>query len=302
MVTDHPARVQEAIESFSPTSVCPAAGAFARSVVAQAAPPSLARAKAFLFAAAQLGEFAVSIGVEPSTAVLFDEALVERFILCGTEGHAAGTRRTLRTSLRGLARSVAPRIGPGATPLPRERAKAPYSQGEIDTYLALAAAQPTRARRLRASGLIALGAGAGCSGADLRGVRGTDVMARSGGLVVIVGGKKARVVPVLARYHELLGESAAFAGERYVVGGHDPRRNNVTTPLISSLAGGVDLARLDAGRLRATWLMCCAEAIGLSAFMAAAGLTCSQRLGDLVASAPRPSEAQTVALLGGCAE
>ena len=90
MVTDHPARVQEAIESFSPTSVCPAAGAFARSVVAQAAPPSLARAKAFLFAAAQLGEFAVSIGVEPSTAVLFDEALVERFILCGTEGRAGG--------------------------------------------------------------------------------------------------------------------------------------------------------------------------------------------------------------------
>ena len=134
-------------------------------------------------------------------------------------------------------------------------------------------------------------------------MRGTDVVARSGGLVVVVGGKKARVVPVLARYHELLGESAAFAGEGYVVGGHDPRRHNVTTPLISSLAGGVDLARLDAGRLRASWLMCCAEAIGLSAFMAAAGLTCSQRLGDLVARrAARAAKHETVALLGGCAE
>ena len=145
--------------------------------------------------------------------MLFDEALVERFILCGTDGRAAGTRRTLRTSLRALARVVAPAVGPGATALPRERAKAPYSQGEIDAYLALAAAQPTRARRLRAGGLIALGAGAGLVGADLRAVRGVDVMARSGGLVVVVRGKKSRVVPVLARYHDLLGESAAFAGE-----------------------------------------------------------------------------------------
>jgi integrase len=213
-----------------------------------------------------------------------------------------GTRRTLRTSLRALARAVAPALGPAATPLPREPAKVPYSQGEIDTYLALAAAQPTRARRLRAGGLISLGAGAGLVGADLRAVRGLDVVARSGGLVVIVGGKKARVVPVLARYHDLLGESAAFAGARYVVGGNDPRRQNVTTPLISSLCGGVDLARLDAGRLRASWLMTCAEAIGLSTFMAAAGLTCSQRLGDLAATASARSEEQMVALLGGGAE
>jgi integrase len=302
MVTDHPARVKETIEGFSPTSVCPVAAAFARSVVAQARPASVARAQAFLFAAAKLGEFAVSIGKEPRPQMLFDEALVERFVLCGTEGHSAGTRRTLRTSLRSLARAIAPKVGPGATPLPRERAKAPYTQGEIDAYLALAAAQPTRARRLRAGGLIALGAGAGLVGTDLRSVRGVDVVARSGGLVVVVGGKRARVVPVLARYHDPLCASAAFAGARYVVGGRDPRRQNVTTPLISSLAGGVDLGRLDAGRLRASWLMSCAEAIGLSSFMAAAGLTCSQRLGDLAATASPRSEAQTVALLGGRAE
>jgi integrase len=271
-------------------------------VVAQARPVRVARAKALLFAAAKLGDFAVSIGVEPNTETLFDEALLERFILCATIGNSAATRRTLRTNLRALARDVAPPVGPGATPLPRERAKVPYTQDEIDAFLALAAAQPTQARRMRASGLIALGAGAGLIGADLRGVRGVDVVARSGGLVVLVGGKRPRVVPVLARYHDLLGESTAFAGKRYVVGGNDPRRHNVTTPLIDSLAGGVDLDRLDAGRLRASWLMSCAEAIGLSSFLAAAGLTCSQRLGDLAAQVPLRGEAQTVALLGGRAE
>jgi integrase len=290
------------IEGSSPTSVGPVAAAFARRVVAEARPASVARAKAFLFAAAKLGEFAGSVGLEPTKEMLLDEALIERFILCGTQWHSAGTRRTLRTSLRALGRAVAPNVGPGATALPRERAKAPYSQGEIDAYLALAAAQPTLSRRRRAAGLIALGAGAGLVGADLRAVRGTDVFARSGGLVVVAGGKKSRVVPVLARYHQVLGDAAAFAGTHYVVGGDDPARHNVTTPLISSLSGGIDLGRLDAGRLRASWLMTCAEAIGLSSFMTAAGLTCSQRLGDLVAGAPPLREAEIVALLGGCAE
>jgi hypothetical protein len=128
------------------------------------------------------------------------------------------------------------------------------------------------------------------------------VIERSGGLVVVVEGKKPRVVPVVARYHAQLSASAAFAGARYVVGGNNPSRYNVTTPLVSSLAGGVDLDRLDAGRLRASWLTSCAEAIGLSSFLAAAGLTCSQRLGDIAAKVPLRSEAQIIELLGGCAE
>jgi hypothetical protein len=62
--------------------------------------------------------------------MLLDDALSERFILCGTQWHSAGTRRTLRTSLRPLGRAVAPMVGPGATALPREGAKPPYGQGD----------------------------------------------------------------------------------------------------------------------------------------------------------------------------
>ncbi len=61
----------------------------------------------------------------------------------------------------------------------------------------------------------------------------------------------------------------------------------MTTPLIRALAGGTGLPRLDTSRLRATWLADCAALIGLAAFMHAAGITCSQRLGDLLAD-PRP--------------
>jgi hypothetical protein len=278
------------------------AGAFARSVVQAAQPASVNRAKALLFAAAKLAHFAVSIGVEPSAQMLDDEALIERFILCGTGELSSATRRTLRTNLRALSRDLTPIALPRATSLPRNRASAPYSPGEIDAYLALAFAQPTLSRRLRLVGFIALAAGAGLIGADLKSVRGIDVVARSGGLVVQVGGPKRRVVPVLARYHDRLIESATFAGAGFVLGGDDPWRRNVTGRLVSSLSGGIELERIDAKRLRASWLWTCAEAIGLSSFMTAAGVTSSQYLCDIALLVPPKGEAQTVALLGGCLE
>jgi integrase len=292
-----PRTLEETIEEFSAASMDPAATVFARQVAKAAQPRSVNRAKAFLFAAAKLAHFAVSIGTEPRIEILYDEALVERFILCGTDTMSPATRRTLRTNLRALSRTLAPR--PLATSLPRGRAKSPYSQSEIDAYLALAAAQPTLARRRRTVGFIALAAGAGLTGADLRGVRGIDVVERSGGLVVEVGGHKPRVVPVLARYHEPLLESAAFIGEDIVVGGDDPWRRNVTGPLLSSLAGGMDLERIDAGRLRANWLLHCADAIGLSSLMSVAGFTTSQQLNEIALLVPPKSEVEIVALLGG---
>lgn len=187
---------------------------------------------------------------------------------------------------------------PGPRSPSRERAKAPYGRAEIEAHLALADAQPTLTRRMRLSGLIVLGAGAGLMGADLRSVCGTDVSVRSGGVVVEVKGRRARVVPVLARYHERALRSARFAGKGYVTGGFSASRRNVTSGLVASLAGGADLPTLEVGRLRATWLREVAEVIGLKAFMDAAGITCSQRLGDLVATVAVPKEPDAVSFLG----
>jgi integrase len=192
-----------------------------------------------------------------------------------------------------------PQLVPADAPLPRERAKAPYTAAEISGYLALAGAQPTIARRMRAAGLVCLGAGAGLIRADLRQVRGADVAARSGGVIVTVRGARPRVVPVLSRYHQPLLASAAFTGDGLVTGGTDPGRHNVTNPLARSLAGGTGLPRLDTSRLRATWLAEAAQLIGLPAFMQAAGISCSQRLGDITATLAPGTEEQAVALLSG---
>ena len=269
-------------------------------MVTGAQPGGRERAKNLLWAAGRLADWAISMGLDPVPEVLLHSSVIERFA-----AHAPGlsgvTRRTLRTNLRFLARAVVPALAPADTPLPRERAKAPYSPAEIDGYLALATAQPTAARRMRTAGLVCLGAGAGLIRADLRAVRGSDIVRRSGGVLVQVNGRRPRAVPVLARYHEALLASAKFAGDGLVTGGHDPARRNVTTPLVRALDGGTGLPRLETSRLRATWLAECAELLGLAAFMHAAGITCSQRLGDLLATLQPGTEAEVVALLGAAA-
>jgi len=288
------------IARWRPSSVSPQAAAFARQVVPLAAPAGQERAKNLLWAAGKLAGWAIPLGLDPAPQVLLHPSVIERFT-----AHAPGltgvARRTLRTNLRFIARRVVPQLDPADAPLPRERAKAPYTAAEIDGYLALAGAQPTAARRMRAAGLVCLGAGAGLIRSDLRQVRGSDVACRSGGVLVTVRGARPRVVPVLARYHQRLLASAAFASGNLVTGGTDPARHNVTNPLARSLAGGTGLPPLDTSRLRATWLADCATLIGLPAFMRAAGITCSQRLGDIIATLEPADEATAVALLGASA-
>jgi integrase len=288
------------IAAWRPTSVPAEAACFARQVVARAAPAGRERAENLLWAAGKLAGRAIPLGLDPAPQVLLHPPVIERFT-----AHAPGltgvARRTLRTNLRFIARKVVPQLVPADAPLPRERAKAPYTAAEIDGYLALADAQPTAARRMRAAGLVCLGAGAGLIRSDLRQVRGSDVACRSGGVLVTVRGARPRVVPVLARYHQRLLASAAFARGNLVTGGTDPARHNVTNPLARSLAGGTGLPPLDTSRLRATWLADCATLIGLPAFMRAAGITCSQRLGDIIATLEPADEATAVALLGASA-
>ena len=282
---------------WRPSSLSPRAAAFARDVIGQVAPEGKERAKNLLWAAGKLADFGIGLGLDAVPEVLLHPSVAERFARCAP-GLSGVARRTLRTNLRFIGRRVVPQLYPADMPLPRERAKAPYAAAEISGFLALADTQPTAARRMRAAGLVCLGAGAGLIRAGLRAVHGTDVACRSGGVVVTVRGARPRVVPVLARYHDRLLAAAAFAGTGLVCGGADPARRNITTPLTRSLSGGSGLPRLDTSRLRATWLADAAELTGLATFMHAAGITCSQRLGDLLAGLEPAAEQDAVRLLG----
>ena len=285
------------IGRWRPSSVSPRAAAFARGVVTTVAPAGRERAKNLLWAAGKLADYAIGLGLDLVPEIVLHPSTAERFTRCAP-GLSGAARRTLRTNLRFIGRRVVPRLYPADLPLPRERAKAPYSPAEVSGFLALAGAQPTMERRMRSAGLVCLGAGAGLIRGDLRDARGTDVACRAGGVVVTVRGARPRAVPVLARYHGPLLAAARFAGTGLVCGGAGPDRRNISSPLISALEGGGGLPRLDASRLRATWLADCGELLGLATFMRAAGISCSQRLGDLVAGLEPGGEADAVRLLG----
>ena len=246
------------IGRWRPSSVSPQAAAFAREVIAGAGPQGRERAKNLLWAAGKLADYAIGLGLEAVPGVVLHPSTAERFTRCAP-GLSGAARRTLRANLRFIGRRVVPHLYPADLPLPRERAKAPYTAAEIGGFLALADAQPTAERRMRAAGLVCLGAGAGLIRGDLRDARGSDVACRSGGVVVTVRGARARTVPVLARYHARLLAAAAFAGTGLICGGADPGRRNLTNQLVTALDGGGGLPRLDTSRLRATWLAGCAR-------------------------------------------
>jgi len=291
------AGVASYVRRWEPSSVSADAAAFARDVIGQVAPEGRERAKNLLWAAGKLADYAAGLGLDLVPEVVLRPSTAERFTRCAP-GLSGAARRTLRTSLRFIGRRVVPQFYPADLPLPRERAKEPCSPAEIGGFLALADAQPTTGRRMRAAGLVCLGAGAGLVRGDLRDVRGTDVACRSGGVLVTVRGARPRSVPALGRYHAPLLAAARFAGTALICGGACPGRRNLTSPLVAALDGGTGLPRLGTSRLRATWLADCAELLGLATFMHAAGISCSQRLGDLVAGLEPAGEAEAVRLLG----
>jgi len=278
------------IAGWGPPSVSPAGAAFARQVVAGCGPAGAERARNLLRAAGKLADYGAGLGLQPAPGVLLHPSVIERFA-AHAPGMSAPARRTLRTNLRFIARAVVPHLDPADAPLPRERAKQPYTCAEIDGYLALADAQPTPGRRWRASALVCLGAGAGLIRSDLRNARGTDITCRSGGVVVQVHGRALRAVPVLARYQPRLLEAAAFAGENFLTGGDKPERGNITNPLTRSLAGGTGLPPLDTSRLRATWLAETAALIGLPASRPPARPASTTHATPPAISSPAPANA-----------
>src|SRR6266700_6071857 len=175
------------IAAWRPSSASPQAAAFARQVVAASGPHGRDRAKNLLWAAGKLAGQATGLGLDPVPEVLLHPSVIERFA-AHSPGLSGPARRTLRTSLRFLGRAVVPALHPADAPLPRERAKTPYTAAEISGFLALADAQPAAARRMRAAALVCPGAGAGLIRSGLRNARGCDVSARSGGVIVPVRG------------------------------------------------------------------------------------------------------------------
>ena len=286
------------IAQWRPSSLSPQAAAFARAVIGQVAPEGRERAKNLLWAAGKLADYAIPLGLEPVPEVVLHPSTAERFTR-RAPGLSGVARRTLRTNLRFIGRRVVPQLYPADMPLPRDHAKEPCSPAEIAGYLALAGAQPTPQRRMRASG------------ADLPGRRRRadprrparrarhrrDLPVRRGDRGrprrPAADGAGAGPLPRAAA-----GRGALCRDRADLRRGRSrpPQHHHPADPVAgrrgrAAPAGHLPAARHLASRRRG-------PARPATAFMHAAGITCSQRLGDLLAGLEPAAEADAVRLLG----
>ncbi len=278
------AEVAAYIGRWRPSSVSPEAAAFARDVIAKAGPAGRERAKNLLWAAGKLADYGLGLGLEPVPEVLLHPSAAERFTRCAP-GLSGAARRTLRTNLRFIGRRVVPQLYPADLPLPRERAEAAVRPGG-DRRVPRAGGRPAHGGAADARGRAGLPGGG--RRADPRRParrprhrRGLPVRRRRRRRSA---GRAPRAVPVLARYH------APAAGRRPVRRGRPGlRRRRARPPEHDESAWS---ARWTAGAGCRGWTPPgCARpgwptagsCSGLATFMHAAGISCSQRLGDLVA-------------------
>lgn len=153
----HPGeRTAAVIAQWRPRVGARAAG-FARETVTAVAPVSPARARSLLWATSRLGEWVLSVGLEPVPDVALHPSVIERYVGVGMTGRSEPARRTARANLRFVARRIGVAQPPPPRSLRRNRAKAPYSQAEVAAYFALARAQPTPARRNQSGAFCAWG-------------------------------------------------------------------------------------------------------------------------------------------------
>ena len=160
MQAEEPA-VAAYIARWRPSSVSPQAAAFARQVVPAGRAGGRERAKNLLWAAGKLADYALALGLELVPEVrappVGDRAVHPLRAGAVAAWRAARCARTCGSSAAGWCRSCIRRICrcPGSGP------RRPTAAAEIGGFLALADAQPTTGRRMRAAGLVCLGAGAG---------------------------------------------------------------------------------------------------------------------------------------------
>lgn len=250
---------------------------YVHDVVARAEPLTRYDAKSLYPAVTRLVWFANDVGVDLEDDEVFDPALIDRFTQHKLTTYNRASRNTIRARLRRVSEAL---LGESAVrkfrALGKAEASRPYSGKGIAELRAWAASQRTAERRTSANALLALGLGAGLTGAEIIATRVEDFDHdhRS----VRVSGVGGRVAPVLHEWQDELGERARFCDGRGWAFRSAQRGGNVNliTDFTSRSGPAVDL---QARRMRSTWLVHHLEAATpLKVLLRIAGLQSAEAL------------------------
>ncbi len=263
------------------------------------APVGLSSAGATARVLTQLSAWCLAQGMALEWESILDPDTVERFVSIGIpHDRCRGTYRATLRRLGPLLTTKAP-WEPRAEAVNRRRVALPYSPDELDLLWRDAQHQATPARLRAGSALIALGAGAGLDGRWSTRVAAEDVVRRDGVIFVRVGEPAARLVPLLARWEDVVLDLASSARDEFLVGGRSLACNRAGD-LARKFKVGHGHPALSAPRLRSTWLVHhLTVGTRLPELMPAAGLEGITVLSDLLPNVACLDESEAARMLRG---
>ncbi|KRC61183.1 hypothetical protein ASE14_09650 [Agromyces sp. Root81] len=197
-----------------------------------------------------------SAGIELKRELVFDRRVISDGIRNAFPGKSPSTQANARAVLLRAAEALNPDpFGPRLPPLAKSAASVPYLPAEQAQLRGWANFQRSESRRRDARALLSLGFGAGLPAKDLLLVRTDDIAFDAEGALVHVSGPRARAVPVLRQWEDLLDEAtAASAPGQYLF---RPEAKRGETSLVGEFALRTKnlTIQLSAPRMRATWIV-----------------------------------------------
>ncbi|WIB00258.1 hypothetical protein [Curtobacterium sp. MCBA15_012] len=225
---------------------------YVRSVIHRVEPEVVYSARELYPAVTQLVHFTRTSSAPVEDDVVFDPVHIGRFINHHLASYNRASRNTIRARLRRVSETL---LGDGAAgkfkALGKADASRPYVRAELAVLDAWAWQQRTMERRTSAGALLALGLGAGLTGAEIIAARTSDIT--DDGTSVSVHGAASRTVPLLHEWTTRMRERTDFIGSDGWVFRAEQRggNTNLITDFVSRKGPTV---QLQARRMRATWL------------------------------------------------
>ncbi|MBF4615330.1 hypothetical protein [Curtobacterium sp. VKM Ac-1376] len=205
--------------------------------------------------------------------------MVNRFITHHLAAYNRASRNTIRARLRRVSEAL---LGDDAVgkfkTLGKADAVTPYSVAEQASLESWSRTQTSEERRTSAAALLALGFGAGLTGAEIIRQRLEDISESGATLIVQVAGENERDVPVLQEWDEGLRARLQFMDREGWAFRTDQRGSNINliTDFVSRTGPEVPL---QTRRMRATWLVGhLNRATPLKALLRIAGLQSAEAL------------------------
>jgi hypothetical protein len=199
--------------------------------------------------------FCADVGLDESNRSGFDPDIIEAFVVRGLPGRRSSTKGTYRSVLARMVSDKDRALGRG-TRFPGSMASVPFTFAERSGLVSMAAAQRKEATRRSALCVLAATIGAGLSAGELTALRGAHVVSLGGDVVVVVGGRRSRAVPVASSWVPPLSALAEQAGDDFLFhpGPAERSYKNFVNNFCRHLVCDPALPLMSAGRGRASFI------------------------------------------------